>query len=363
MDANGLDPTIATYDRIAARFAAQHFADASDVLVEARAAFARAIVGQAPPERFRILDAGCGPGRDAQWFRERGFQTIGVDLSAGMLAEARRRVPGVDFRQADLRHLDFPDGYFDGIWCAAALLHLSRADVPSVLASFHRLLGHGFLWLSLKAGEGEVITSAPYGAENPRRFTYFSRTEIELLLERAGFDVHRVDEEARSPGPSHPWLSILAQTKLRTPLLATIAILFDEAGRVLLSERADGLGWNPPAGFVEAEESPEEAVVRETKEETGLDVVVERLIWIATSPRIRRGPGPPVSGNLITHGFLCRVVGGSLVPTTEALQHGWFPIEALPAPLSSRRHADLIQVAVEAKKGNLAWPEVRRYGR
>src|SRR4051794_253905 len=112
------DNTIETYDRIAAEFARRHM---TANVGEELNAFAAAIVGRAPPGLFRILDAGCGPGRDSKWFHERGFQTVGVDLSTGMLAEARRRAPGVDFRQSDLRSLAFPDGYFDGIWCCASL--------------------------------------------------------------------------------------------------------------------------------------------------------------------------------------------------------------------------------------------------
>src|SRR5579885_515575 len=153
------DPTIATYDHIAAEFARRNF-DLTDVRY--LDAFARAVAGNAPSERFRILDAGCGPGRDSKWFRERGFHVIGVDLSAGMLAEARRRVPDVEFRQADLRRLNFPDGYFDGIWCCASLLHLPRNDVPAVLASFRRLLDHGFLYVAVKVGQGEEVEERAY---------------------------------------------------------------------------------------------------------------------------------------------------------------------------------------------------------
>ncbi|HEX5416011.1 MAG TPA: hypothetical protein VFZ25_10125, partial [Chloroflexota bacterium] len=56
--------TIATYDEVAPEFARLHWEAPLD---QAREAFAGAIVGAAPAERFRILDAGCGPGRDARW--------------------------------------------------------------------------------------------------------------------------------------------------------------------------------------------------------------------------------------------------------------------------------------------------------
>jgi ADP-ribose pyrophosphatase YjhB (NUDIX family) len=351
--------TIRTYDRIAPAYAERNFNLAFDV---EREELARAITGIAPVERFRILDAGCGPGRDSKWFHERGFQVIGVDLSQGMLAEARRRVPAVDFRQADLRGLDFPDGYFDAIWCYASLLHLPRADVPAVLANFNRLLGHGFLRLSVKAGQGEEVVDGVYGPDTPRKFTYFSRCELELLLERSGFDVHRVTEDEPTPLSPHPWLAVVAQTKLNSPLVGAVAVIFDGDGRVLLSERADGRGWNLPSGIVDADESPEEAVVRETKEETGLDVEVIRFISVGTSSRVYRGFGPAVRGNIVSHAYLCRVVGGELTLTTEALQHGWFKTDALPSPMAARRHVDLVETAVAMRHGGVPWPIARRYG-
>lgn len=350
------DPTIATYDRIAVEFARRNFDLTNGRYLDA---FARAVTGNAPAERFRILDAGCGPGRDSKWFRERGFQVIGVDLSAGMLAEARRRVPEVEFRQADLRYLDFPDGHFDGVWCCASLLHLPRHDVPAVLASFRRLLDHGYLFIAVKAGQGEEIEERTYGPGSPRHFTYFTRHELELYVERAGFEVRELWEGEPTPTARHGWLNLLAQTALRQPLLGAVAVVFDDKGRVLLSERADGRGWNLPAGFVDALEGPDETVVRETREETGLDVEVERLVGIYTRPYRYKG----TDWRLITHAFLCRATGGALAPTKEALQHGWFSPDGLPSPMSSRHHVAILNDAVQGRCGQLTLPVMRRIER
>ena len=357
------DETIRTYDRIASTFAARHF-DAD--LDAARLAFVRAIAEQAGDAgapgsrvRFRLLDAGCGPGRDARWFHGRRFEVIGVDRSAGMLAEARRRAPGVEFRQADLRHLEFPPASFDGIWCCAALLHLPRVDVPGVLESFNRLLDHGYLWVSVKAGEGEEITTRGYDPADRRRFTYFGRHELELYLERAGFEVREVTGAPPTTTTPHPWLSALAQTKLRSPLLAASALIFDEAGRLLMSERADGRGWDLPGGFVDPDEAPQEAVIREVREETGLEVVVEALLGVYTSP-----PDPRRGGSgLVVHTFRCRVIGGQLRPTKEALRHDWFAPEVLPSPLASHRIGERIADAAAVRAGRLRAPVVRRHAR
>ncbi|MGH2459553.1 MAG: methyltransferase domain-containing protein [Chloroflexota bacterium] len=353
------NPTIATYDRIAGRYAERNV-DRS-WLADRYTSFSEAIVARAPTHRFRILDAGCGPGWDSRWFHERGFQVIGVDLSTGMLTEARHRAPDVDFHQADLRRLDFPDAYFDGIWCCASLLHLPRADAPTVLVNFRRMLGHGYLYLSVKLGQGEEVEEAAYGRGQPRAFTYYSRLEVELLLDRAGFEVRQVWDNSATSEQPHPFLNFLAQTQLQTPLLGAIAVVVDSAGRVLMSERADGRGWNLPAGFVDASEGPDEAVVRETREETGLEVEIDRLVGVYTWDRIHRHQG--VDRCLVTTASLCHVVGGALVPTKEALQHGWFDPSDPPTPMASRYHLAILRDALAIRDGALPVPVVRRWRR
>jgi len=103
--------------------------------------------------------------------------------------------------------------------------------------------------------------------------------------------------------------------------LGAFAIIFDENGSVLLSHRCDMDGWNLPGGMVESREMPDEAVVREVREETGLEVVVERLVGIY-------GKG---DRDEINFSFVCRVVGGQLTLTDEADQHRFFAVDQLPA--------------------------------
>lgn len=62
--------------------------------------------------------------------------------------------------------------------------------------------------------------------------------------------------------------------------IGAFAVIFDEHSRVLLCHRRDLDVWNLPGGGVESGELSTEAVIRETKEETGLDVVVERLVGV-----------------------------------------------------------------------------------
>ena len=89
----------------------------------------------------RVLDVATGPGYVAAAAARRGARTIAVDFSAAMVAEARRRHPGVDFREGDAEALPFGDGSFDAVVMNYGLLHLARPD--QAIAEAHRVLVPG----------------------------------------------------------------------------------------------------------------------------------------------------------------------------------------------------------------------------
>jgi len=86
----------------------------------------RALLDRAP--RGRALDVACGTGRHAAYLAASGHEVVGVDSSAKMLQVARRRLPGVELRQASIESLPFADGCFDLVVCALALTHLPSLD-------------------------------------------------------------------------------------------------------------------------------------------------------------------------------------------------------------------------------------------
>jgi ubiquinone/menaquinone biosynthesis C-methylase UbiE len=99
----------------------------------------REILGSLPTGR--ALDAACGTGRYAAFLAELGHQVTGVDISPGMLALARAKVPDGDFRIGDLAQLPLPENDVDLLVCALALTHVP--DVAPVLAEFARVLRPG----------------------------------------------------------------------------------------------------------------------------------------------------------------------------------------------------------------------------
>jgi SAM-dependent methyltransferase len=162
------------------------------------------------PAGARVLDAGCGPGRDAAWLAEQGFEAIGVDLSAGMLREGQARGVAVPLIQADIGHLPFKRGSFDGVWACALLLHIPRPQLLAVLQELERVVQHGYLYVAVKGGSGhEWIESA----SGRRFFVYWRLPELRVMVRRAGFEVLAHWEAVDQAGRQHPWIGLLARSE------------------------------------------------------------------------------------------------------------------------------------------------------
>lgn len=95
------------YDDIAEEYADEFYEDPSNRKYIDR--FLQSLNGRG------ILDAGCGVGQDCKYMQEKGFETIGIDLSRGMLEVAKERYPQGRFQLMDMANIAYPDNTFDGI--------------------------------------------------------------------------------------------------------------------------------------------------------------------------------------------------------------------------------------------------------
>lgn len=109
------------------------------------------------PPRGRVLDAACGTGKYFSLVLESERSLLGVDHSAGMLAAAAEKFPGVPTEQHDLQDLPFRDE-FDGVMCMDAMEFIPPEDWPEVLVRFRNSLRtSGLLYLTVElAIEGKV---------------------------------------------------------------------------------------------------------------------------------------------------------------------------------------------------------------
>src|SRR3989344_5143087 len=123
--------------------------------------------------------------------------------------------------------------------------------------------------------------------------------------------------------------------------IGVFGIIFDERGRVLLCHRRDYDLWNLPGGGLEVGESPTEGVIREVKEESGLDVVISRLVGIYSKPE----------RNDIIFSFVCKRIGGELLLNDEADRIEYFEIDSIQKNTSPKQ-VERIRDAV-ANKGEV----------
>lgn len=177
--------TVQRYGALAEEYAS-HWLDPS-AMARQREFFSMNLVGP------RVLDLGCGPGRDAKSFREMGLEVTGIDLSSKLLDIAQSLVPRVGFTRMDMRRLGLASGSFHGVWACASFLHIPRQEAPATMEEIFRvLISGGFLYLSVKKGEGQGFD------DRGIFYVYYHAEELAQLAREAGFEILLLSEV-----PSH----------------------------------------------------------------------------------------------------------------------------------------------------------------
>ncbi len=137
------------------------------------------------PKQAKILDVGCGSGRDSKYFSSKGHGVIGIDLSSKLLTIAKKAVPKANFKLMDLRKMTFPDKTFDGIWACASLLHIKRNEILPVIYKIYSLLKpNGILFILTREGIGEK--------QDVRLYTYVTQEELTNILVTVGFSIEKM---------------------------------------------------------------------------------------------------------------------------------------------------------------------------
>ncbi len=153
----------------------------------------------APP--YKILDFGCGPGRDLKAFVELGHIATGLEGAANFVAMARAH-SGCEVWHQDFLKLDLPKATFDGVFANAALFHIPSQELPRVLLE---------LSATLKPG-GVLFSSNPRGHNEEgwalgRYGVYHELETWRGYLSQAGFlELEHYYRPAGLPREKQPWL-------------------------------------------------------------------------------------------------------------------------------------------------------------
>lgn len=153
------------------------------------------------PKNGKILDIGCGPGRDSLYFKRNEFYVESFDASSALIDHAKQL--GLNPILADFETFE-TETLFDGLWACASLLHASEQDLKSAIPKLLRFLKNsGYFYLSFKYGHGEEF-------RNGRYFQFFDEGSFESLISNLNVEIQDLwtTSDVR-PGREDKWLNVI----------------------------------------------------------------------------------------------------------------------------------------------------------
>lgn len=160
------------------------------------------------PDGGRILDAGCGSGRDSLYFKRHGYSVTAFDASKAMVRFSSELIG-----QAVL-HLTFDEiafeKEFDGVWACASLLHVPRSKAAETITRLaNALKGGGVLYVSLKRSSGQQVMKG-------RTYTFYDEASLSVLLRNIG-TLELIgpwgSQDTRADRGGEEWINVLAKRR------------------------------------------------------------------------------------------------------------------------------------------------------
>jgi ubiquinone/menaquinone biosynthesis C-methylase UbiE len=192
MNKNTAQSVRQNYDRLAAGYADRYFDELQSKPFdrEVLTRFAAEVRGNGD-----VCDMACGAGHIARFLRDNGTSVIGLDLSPGMIEQARQRNPDIAFHVGNMMALPFQDGTLAGIVAFYAIVNIPQDSLPSVFQQMARVLQpRGLLLLSFHIGDEVVSPNELLGVPISMDFFFFQPRDIGRCLEAAGFSIEEVVE-------------------------------------------------------------------------------------------------------------------------------------------------------------------------
>ena len=156
------------------------------------------------PANGKILDAGCGSGRDSLFFKQQGYDVVSFDIS-NELVEFASRLTEQKVLHMSFGDLDF-ENEFHGIWASASLLHIPQEEMDDVLEKLSSALkNNGVLYASFKYGDTERT-------DGDRYFNDYNEEKLNLLMNRhknLKIEDIWVTEDIRAERKNEYWMNVL----------------------------------------------------------------------------------------------------------------------------------------------------------
>lgn len=154
----------------------------------------------------KLLDLGCGSGRDSAYFSSRGFQVTAVDGSEELCKRVKEHYQ-INAHCVRFEDISFQEE-FDAIWACASLLHVSKDDIPGVLTRVSAALKPGgILYASFKYGNTERVV-------NGRFFNDYTEADLDTLLtseNQLSLLEYWITKDVRPDRCGERWLNFIAK--------------------------------------------------------------------------------------------------------------------------------------------------------
>jgi SAM-dependent methyltransferase len=189
-----LTSTAAGYDRVAHEYANRIYRE-----LEAKPfdrAFLDSLARRLPAGN--VLDLGCGPGHVGKYLNEQGVPIIGLDISQEMVKIARNLNPQIEFRQGDMREMEFVNESFAGVVAFYSIIHLAPGELVAVCKEVQRILVPGGVFaLSFHLGQKVLHINELWGIKTSLDFVLFEREQVVEALTTAGLT--GIESSQRAP--------------------------------------------------------------------------------------------------------------------------------------------------------------------
>lgn len=194
------EETIAAYNQKVDEYASLVSSDKPDL-------DAQAFLDSLPDNAF-VLDLGCGPGNSAKFFKDAGHVVDAIDASEEMVKLASSK-HGLNARVGTFEDVQ-ETNHYDAVWANFSLLHAPKDKFPVYLQAIHRALKpDGIFHIGMKLGSDSRRDNLG------RLYAYYSREELEALLQNNGFVAsrNREGEDVGLAGDLDRWIVIQSKAK------------------------------------------------------------------------------------------------------------------------------------------------------
>ena len=155
------------------------------------------------PKQGKVIDAGCGSGRDALFFKKQGFEVMAFDNCLELVEQARQATD-IDVHHSSFLDFDVERESIDGVWACASLLHVSEDELYETFKHLSGMIkGGGKLFCSFKYGEGRLERAG-------RTFTNMNEENLRTIVSGTYLSVEEmwVTEDQRA-SVDDKWLCVI----------------------------------------------------------------------------------------------------------------------------------------------------------